>query len=138
MRPTNTPSCRISGFQRTTSTSASGATMCHTMCGSARDTSKPRKAMSFTTVTLKSSLKTWVNASTSGRSPSIAGALCRWCRTWRAWALRSFLLVRASRISVEKELHLDKTRSVKQFHFCRCADNDHGRSGKIHFFDQIS
>ena len=32
------------------------------------------------------------------KSPSTAGVLCRWCRILRAWASRSFLLVRASRI----------------------------------------
>ena len=35
---------------------------------------------------------------TSERLPLTAGALCRWCRTWRAWALRWYLSVRASRI----------------------------------------
>ena len=30
--------------------------------------------------------------------PLTAGALCRWCRTWKAWVLQSFPLGRASRI----------------------------------------
>ena len=34
----------------------------------------------------------------NGRSPSTAGAPCRWCRIWRAWASRWFPLDRASRI----------------------------------------
>ena len=41
----------------TTSISESGATMCHTTCGSGGDTSKPRKAMSFTMATSRNSSK---------------------------------------------------------------------------------
>ena len=44
-RRTNTPCCLTSGYRRTTSTCASAATMCLTMSGSGRGTSKPRREM---------------------------------------------------------------------------------------------
>ena len=48
--------------------------------------------------TLKNSSSSWVSGSTSGRSPSTVGVLCRWCRTWKAWALQLSPSVRALRI----------------------------------------
>lgn len=61
------------------------------MCGSGRVTFRPLRAMWFTMATLKNSSSGWVSGSTSGRSPSTVGALCRWCRTWKAWASQSSL-----------------------------------------------
>ena len=43
-------------------------------------------------------IEKFMSVSTSEKLSSTAGALCRWCRTWRAWALRLFLSDRASRI----------------------------------------
>ena len=86
------------GYRRRHLTCVSGVTMCHTMCGNGKGISKPQKAMSFTTATSRSSSKAWVSVSTSVKSPSTAGVLCRWCRTLRAWALRSFPSDRASKI----------------------------------------
>ena len=48
--------------------------------------------------TSKSSSRAWVSVLIFERLPSTVGALCRWCRTLRAWASRSFLSDRASRI----------------------------------------
>ena len=38
--------------------------------------------------TSRNSSNSWANASISGKSLSTAGALCRWRRGWKAWALR--------------------------------------------------
>ena len=59
---------------------------------------KPPRAMWFITATLRSSLKAWANGSISVKSPLTVGALYRWCRILRAWASRSFLSDRGSRI----------------------------------------
>lgn len=69
-----------------------------TMCGSVRDTCRPRKETSSITGTSRSSSSVSGNDSTSARSHSTAGEPCRWSRTLRGWALRSFLSDRGSRI----------------------------------------
>ncbi len=38
--------------------------------------------------TSRNSSNSWANGSISGKSLSTAGALCRWRRAWKAWALR--------------------------------------------------
>ena len=58
----------------------------------------PEELSTYEMATLKNSSSGWVSGSTSGRSPSTVGVLCRWCRTWNAWALQLSPSVRALRI----------------------------------------
>ena len=74
MRRTDTSFCRTSGCRKTISLSGSTATMFRMMYGNGRDFYKRRRAMWFTTVTLKNSLNGWANASISARLLSTVGA----------------------------------------------------------------
>jgi hypothetical protein len=58
--------------------------------GKDRDFCKRRRAMWFTTVTLKNSLNGWANASISARLLSTVGAPYKWCRILRVWGSQSF------------------------------------------------